>query len=157
YGPFFQCLRRVWGSATEALAEIALPPGMPADGYTLHPALLDAALQAIAGVQSGPIAATTLSFAVEAVEPLRPMPRDACVHVRRAEPDSFDIDVLDTAGEACVRLRSVAVRAMADPAEDLLFTPAWHPLDLSAIPTTSLDGWTVVVAGPRSASVVRRF
>nr|WP_294549481.1 SDR family NAD(P)-dependent oxidoreductase [uncultured Rhodopila sp.] len=147
YGPFFRCIRRIWCGSAEALAEIALPPGVPADGYTLHPALLDAALQAIAGLQTGPQGGTTLSFAAELVELLLPMPLDARVHVRRTKPDSFDIVVLDPAGNACVRLRNVTVRAMADPSESLLFIPAWQPIELPSGTPAGLDGCTVAIAG----------
>ncbi|MFC4147302.1 SDR family NAD(P)-dependent oxidoreductase [Micromonospora mangrovi] len=44
YGPAFQGLRAVWRGADEVYAEVALP--VAADGYGLHPALLDAALHA---------------------------------------------------------------------------------------------------------------
>ncbi|MGC4807694.1 SDR family NAD(P)-dependent oxidoreductase [Micromonospora sp. DT233] len=44
YGPAFQGLRAVWRTGDEVYAEVALPGA--ADGYGIHPALLDAALHA---------------------------------------------------------------------------------------------------------------
>ncbi|MEU7908999.1 SDR family NAD(P)-dependent oxidoreductase, partial [Actinoplanes sp. NPDC049118] len=44
YGRAFQGLRAAWRRGAEVLAEVALPDGVAADGYGLHPALLDAAL-----------------------------------------------------------------------------------------------------------------
>ncbi|MFI5833578.1 type I polyketide synthase [Micromonospora sp. NPDC051300] len=47
YGPTFQALRAAWRSGDDLLAEVALPTDAPADPFTLHPALLDAALHTI--------------------------------------------------------------------------------------------------------------
>ncbi|MEU6593911.1 type I polyketide synthase [Streptomyces sp. NPDC046881] len=44
YGPAFQGLRSVWTKGQEVYAEVALPEGLTAEGFGLHPALLDAAL-----------------------------------------------------------------------------------------------------------------
>ncbi|WP_246868408.1 type I polyketide synthase [Saccharopolyspora sp. ASAGF58] len=45
YGPGFRGLRRAWRRGQEIFAEVALPGN--ADGFGLHPALLDAALHAL--------------------------------------------------------------------------------------------------------------
>ncbi|MFK4067215.1 type I polyketide synthase [Streptomyces sp. NPDC029674] len=44
YGPAFQGLRAAWSRGADIFAEVALPDGVP-DAFTVHPALLDAALQ----------------------------------------------------------------------------------------------------------------
>ncbi|MGW1998314.1 SDR family NAD(P)-dependent oxidoreductase, partial [Embleya sp. NPDC001921] len=48
YGPVFQGLRAAWRSGADLYAEVALPDGVTPDGFGLHPALLDAALHALA-------------------------------------------------------------------------------------------------------------
>ncbi|MGW3450692.1 type I polyketide synthase [Streptomyces sp. NPDC001076] len=48
YGPALRGLRAAWRTPDAILAEIALPEGVGADGHGVHPALLDAALHAIA-------------------------------------------------------------------------------------------------------------
>ena len=48
YGRAFQGMKRIWQGEGEALAEVAL--GEPGGRYAVHPALLDAALQAIAAI-----------------------------------------------------------------------------------------------------------
>src|SRR5690606_26405773 len=50
YGPAFQGLRAAWRSGTDVYAEVSLPEAVAADAgaYGLHPALLDAALHALA-------------------------------------------------------------------------------------------------------------
>ncbi|MGV2922434.1 acyltransferase domain-containing protein, partial [Streptomyces alfalfae] len=47
YGPVFQGLRAAWRKGEEVFAEVELPEGVKAEGFGLHPALLDAALHAI--------------------------------------------------------------------------------------------------------------
>jgi acyl transferase domain-containing protein len=48
YGPTFQGLQAAYRSGDDVYAEVALPAGTSADGWGLHPALLDAALHALA-------------------------------------------------------------------------------------------------------------
>ncbi|MFI9274493.1 type I polyketide synthase [Kitasatospora sp. NPDC052896] len=48
YGPAFRGLRAAWRRGPEVFAEVALPDQVtPEPGFTLHPALLDAALQTV--------------------------------------------------------------------------------------------------------------
>ncbi|MEU5540774.1 polyketide synthase dehydratase domain-containing protein, partial [Streptomyces sp. NPDC020362] len=49
YGPVFQGTRAVWRRGEELFAEVALPEGVDAAGFGVHPALLDAALHVIVG------------------------------------------------------------------------------------------------------------
>lgn len=44
YGPAFRGVRAAWSDGTGVYAEIMLPEGARADGFAVHPALLDAAL-----------------------------------------------------------------------------------------------------------------
>ncbi|WP_344922680.1 polyketide synthase dehydratase domain-containing protein, partial [Plantactinospora mayteni] len=47
YGPVFRGLRAAWRVGGDVFAEVALPEGVKAEGFGLHPALLDAALHAV--------------------------------------------------------------------------------------------------------------
>ena len=47
YGPAMRGIQAIRRQARTVVAEIALPAGVPADGYGLHPALLDACFQAM--------------------------------------------------------------------------------------------------------------
>ena len=55
YGPAFRGITRLWGGDNEALARIDLPPAeaRQAGAYRVHPALLDAAMQALAAGSPG--------------------------------------------------------------------------------------------------------
>jgi acyl transferase domain-containing protein/thioesterase domain-containing protein/acyl carrier protein len=46
YGKSFQGIERLWHGDREAVSQVRLPGGLPADGYSLHPAFLDACLHA---------------------------------------------------------------------------------------------------------------
>uniref|UniRef100_UPI000CD4E7A4 type I polyketide synthase n=1 Tax=Streptomyces sp. SM12 TaxID=1071602 RepID=UPI000CD4E7A4 len=48
YGPAFQGLRAVWRDGETVFAEVELPETVDAAGFGIHPALLDAALHAVA-------------------------------------------------------------------------------------------------------------
>ncbi|MGQ0842491.1 SDR family NAD(P)-dependent oxidoreductase, partial [Actinokineospora sp.] len=50
YGPAFRGLRELWRDGRTAYATVVLPDGLAVDGYGVHPALLDAALHALAAV-----------------------------------------------------------------------------------------------------------
>ncbi|MFF7756328.1 acyltransferase domain-containing protein, partial [Streptomyces sp. NPDC007971] len=49
YGPVFQGIRAAWRRGEELFAEVALPEGVSAADFGVHPALLDAALHVIVG------------------------------------------------------------------------------------------------------------
>ncbi|MGQ0841934.1 SDR family NAD(P)-dependent oxidoreductase [Actinokineospora sp.] len=51
YGPAFQGLTALWRAGATAYAEVELPAGLDAAAHGLHPALLDAALQAIRAIE----------------------------------------------------------------------------------------------------------
>jgi acyl transferase domain-containing protein/NADPH:quinone reductase-like Zn-dependent oxidoreductase/NADP-dependent 3-hydroxy acid dehydrogenase YdfG/acyl carrier protein len=67
YGPAFQGLTALWRDGGDLYAEVSLPPGQAAEAgrFALHPALLDAALQAIAlaAIEAGAAGEMRLPFA----------------------------------------------------------------------------------------------
>ncbi|GAA2525408.1 hypothetical protein GCM10010434_086750 [Winogradskya humida] len=54
YGPVFRGLRSAWRRNGDVYAEVALPDGVRVTGFGVHPALLDAALQAIGLMDGAP-------------------------------------------------------------------------------------------------------
>ncbi|MBL1102637.1 type I polyketide synthase, partial [Streptomyces coffeae] len=51
YGPGFQGLRAVWKHGSDVFAEVELPEEVPAGGFGVHPALLDAVLHAVGSAE----------------------------------------------------------------------------------------------------------
>ncbi|HEX7312900.1 MAG TPA: SDR family NAD(P)-dependent oxidoreductase [Pyrinomonadaceae bacterium] len=157
YGASFQAIERVLirdaaGGRTEVLARLALPAGVAGTEleYTLHPALMDAALQASAGVFQPAGRSTRVPFSIDAVSVYAPCPARSWVWARHSDNSRgnfarLDIDILDAAGRACVRLRGYANKTLevgrggatpekrAAGSETLYLRPAWREKEVSRV------------------------
>src|ERR1700689_2121303 len=153
YGPAFRGLVAGWRRGEEVFAEAALPEAVPADSYGLHPALLDAALHAIAlgsfagNSGEGPM----LPFAWSGVA--LHAAGAAAVRVRLAPTaGGITVQVADPAGMPVASVESLAIRP-ADPAaltaagggQQWLFSVDWQPHDMAAVPGGA--GSEIVVLG----------
>ena len=123
YGPAFQSIDDLQVSHDEALANIRLPRMVVtnAANYVLHPSLMDAAIQAVAGfnVHKAESLALYLPFAIKSVQIYRSLPEQLYAYVRRCESEqgsdvvlNFDIDLVDPEGELCVRIERLSLRAI---------------------------------------------
>ncbi|MET9293113.1 type I polyketide synthase [Streptomyces sp. NPDC003077] len=147
YGPVFQAVQSVWRKGDEIFAEIVLPQDADAeagaDGFGLHPALLDAALHPHAhatladnGVQL-PFVWNGVHLAAAADEVTR-------LRVRLAPAGDGAVSLLagDMAGNPVLAIESVtarpvAVEQLAAPGlrtEGSLLELAWTPVSPSAAP-----------------------
>ncbi|MEU1313164.1 SDR family NAD(P)-dependent oxidoreductase [Streptomyces cinnamoneus] len=137
YGPVFQGLRSVWQSGEDVFAEVELPEEAAADAaaFALHPALLDAALHALAAgglvsLADGP----QLPFAWSGVAVQAAGASMVRVKLSRAGRDSVTLVVADGSGGPVASVESLALRAVS--AEQLrgagdgdsLFGLEWTPL-----------------------------
>ncbi|MEU4876999.1 amino acid adenylation domain-containing protein [Streptomyces sp. NPDC021608] len=133
YGPAQQSLTglRTGTDAAErpqALAELRLPASAdPLAGCLLHPAVLDGALQATAGLWLGAdgevdgSSKPALPFAVEQVDVRRATPDRAMAWVRfrpgsgpAAARPLLDVTVFDERGRVCVELSGLSTRALPE-------------------------------------------
>ncbi|MFJ8229751.1 SDR family NAD(P)-dependent oxidoreductase [Streptomyces sp. NPDC094448] len=173
YGPGHRGIRGLWRGRGRALARLALPSGPSGapDAYGLHPALLDSALQACAGLlpaDGGP-AAPLLPFAVDEVRVLGPCTAGMWAAVREREDPGggvrrLDIDLCDEEGGVRVRLRGVSLRApAAAPAPDpdaadtgaLLARPCWIPAERRETGDPVPEGLVLVAGVPGLAAALR--
>ncbi|MFE9722738.1 SDR family NAD(P)-dependent oxidoreductase [Streptomyces sp. NPDC005794] len=129
YGPAHRGVESVAIGDGQALARLLLPSGMSADadGYVLHPSLLDAALQSAVGLfgrdgdRADPASATLhLPFALDELDILGPCTGQMWAWVRYSDDDQpdlgirkLDIDLLDDTGVPRCRLRGFTSRAYA--------------------------------------------
>lgn len=129
YGPAYQGLHKLQLGDAEALAQIVLPDSVrdSAGQFALHPSLLDSAFQATLGleVNATSSASPRIPFALETLTGWQPVPSTAWVWVRRVSPVTegealarYDFDIVDDAGEVCVQLRGVAMRALPTAGSD---------------------------------------
>ncbi|MGK5520147.1 type I polyketide synthase, partial [Micromonospora sp. URMC 107] len=118
YGPAFQGLRAAWRVGADVYAEVALPEPAAdeAGGYGLHPALLDAAVQAVGlgivdpGEARLPFSWSDVTLSAHGADTLR-------VRLTPTGPDTVAMLVADAAGEAVARVGSLVLRPL--PAGEL--------------------------------------
>ncbi|MER5516937.1 type I polyketide synthase [Streptomyces sp. NPDC002763] len=131
YGPVFQGLRRVWRHGAELYAEVALPePAGPA-GFGVHPALLDAALHALATDPEATTAA--LPFAWTGVTVRQPGADSLRVRLTPAD-GGFAIAAYDGYGAPVLTVDSLALRPIPaglsapDSGTEALHRVDWTPV-----------------------------
>ncbi|MFB8392594.1 SDR family NAD(P)-dependent oxidoreductase [Streptomyces yangpuensis] len=153
YGPAFQGLRAVWRGRGEAWAEVALPAAVSADAgaFALHPALLDAVLQATDFASPEPLSdETRLPFAWTGVSLYATGAAALRVHVTADGPDAASLTLTDPAGGPVARIenflsRPVAADGLRGARTEMPLRIEWTPLPDAAVAgtETGLDGWTV--------------
>ncbi|MER5642578.1 type I polyketide synthase [Kitasatospora sp. NPDC002227] len=141
YGPSFQGLRAAWRSGSEVYAEVALPDGSGAEGFGVHPALLDAALHAtpLLGDGSGgglPFSWSGVTLHGAGATTLR-------VRLARTAGDGVSLLVADTEGMPLLVVDELVMRRPA--AEQLREEPLYR-LAWSAVPASegTTDGWALL-------------
>ncbi|SCE12284.1 type I polyketide synthase [Streptomyces sp. DvalAA-19] len=150
YGPAFRGLRAAWRTPDAIHAEVALPDGLPAtgaDGFAVHPALLDAALQT-AGLRGGagaeePADGVPLPFFWQrvAIEPSdAPVLR---VLLRPDGPDTVAARITDPSGRTVATVGALTLRTASTAALRASSGSVFHV------------GWTPVTAGPGPRPVTR--
>ncbi|MCF3172495.1 SDR family NAD(P)-dependent oxidoreductase [Streptomyces sioyaensis] len=155
YGPAFQGLGRVWRRGDELFAEAALPEPYRADAarFTLHPALLDAAVQTLLvggrgteGPGDGgamlPFAWSGVTFHAEGADALR-------VRLAPAEgrADAFSVLVTDVSGRPVATADALTLRTV---------TPEQLPASPPAGPEVPLRlDWQAAASLPARAEAAR--
>ena len=136
YGPAFQGLRAAWRRGEELFAEATLPDELAAEGFALHPALLDAALHALALGAGEGAPAVHLPFSWSGVSVRAVGATTLRVRLGRAQDGAVFLAVADAAGEPVAAVEALASRpvtaeqlqgalgARRDPLYHLQWTPA---------------------------------
>jgi acyl transferase domain-containing protein/acyl carrier protein len=137
YGPAFRGLRAAWVRGSEVFAEVGLPDGAGGTaGFGLHPALLDAALQASAlSGQESTAGEARLPFAWDGVSVYAAGASALRVRIRRDVGGSLSVDAADTTGTPVVSVGSLVLRPVptgqrapsAPAVTDALFVATWRP------------------------------
>ncbi|WP_437917387.1 SDR family NAD(P)-dependent oxidoreductase [Sorangium sp. So ce302] len=174
YGPTFRGLEALWRGHGEVVARVALPAqtGEGAGPYGAHPALLDAALQALGAAFGAKLGSETyLPWEIGGFVVRQPGVTSAWVHARAtgaaegpAEVLSGDVLVLDEGGAAVAELSGVRFkradaaalrRAMtAAPLEDL-YAITWQERRPAGDETGPSGAW-VLLRGPEEDVALAR-
>lgn len=132
YGPAFRAVTALWRQGTSLFAELALPPreSATAGSYTLHPALLDAALHAALLADGGsgearvPLTCAGLTVHTTGATSAR-------AHLERLGPDEFRVALTDHAGQPIATVESLVTRvlpAQRPAVQGELYRPTWRPV-----------------------------
>ena len=157
YGPSFRGLRRAWRRGDEVYAEVSLPAQVrdEAGRYVMHPALLDAALQAMllapsTAQENGHNKTVRLPFSLTGVSLFASGAQALRVHISPAGTDAVTITAADETGDPVLLIERLVSRPVAaeqlsmaaNPANRSLFGLDWVPL---RIPETRVgDGWAIL-------------
>ncbi|MGW7064433.1 type I polyketide synthase [Streptomyces sp. NPDC054904] len=158
YGPVFQGLRAAWRRDGELFAEVALDEAYGADAgaYALHPALLDAALQAIGLGVPGDAETTDgarLPFAWTGVRLHATGAAGLRVRITAgASGGGVTLDVADATGAPVASVDSLILRPVSADRiggdrtahHDSLFGVEWTKLPLAAGPVPADERWAVL-------------
>ncbi|MFI1096354.1 SDR family NAD(P)-dependent oxidoreductase, partial [Streptomyces sp. NPDC020917] len=114
YGPAFQGLRAAWRDGDDLYAEVTLPEAAVKDAarFGIHPALLDAALQAVL-LEHPDGSPVRLPFAWSDVVLGAVGATSVRVRLRASGPDTVAVTVTDTAGALVLSVASLVLRAIA--------------------------------------------
>ncbi|MET8572530.1 type I polyketide synthase [Streptomyces sp. NPDC004783] len=157
YGPVFQGLKQVWVDGEDVYAEVVLPDDP--SGFALHPALLDAALHALAATDG--TGEGGLPFAFTGVTVHATGARTLHARLRRGA-DGVTVEAVDPTGRPVVTVDSLAFRPVGEaslgPARDVPLRMRWDQVAVvpDGLPSAPGD-YALVSAGHHAgvADVVR--
>ncbi|MEJ2870700.1 SDR family NAD(P)-dependent oxidoreductase, partial [Actinomycetospora sp. OC33-EN08] len=137
YGPTFRGLDAVWRDGDTLHAEVTLPDGAEAAGWAgVHPALLDAALHALAAGADGDDPRPRLPFSWSGVRVHATGATALRVTLRPTGDDGVSVHATDPSGAPVLSVDSLVLRAAATPTA----TPGTGALYRLAWPVLETDG-----------------
>ncbi|MEU0149428.1 type I polyketide synthase [Streptomyces sp. NPDC006288] len=147
YGPVFQGLDAAWRHGTDVYAEVALPDGTDPAGFGVHPALLDAALQAVTFGAVGDAGRSVMPFSWRHVTVHSTGATHLRVRLTDIGENTVSFRAWDAAGALAASAESLAFRPVAGagprPAHSqLLLHTEWTPVQ--AAPAPAGRTWAVV-------------
>ncbi|MGW2956821.1 acyltransferase domain-containing protein, partial [Streptomyces eurythermus] len=160
YGPAFQAVQAVWRRGDEVFAEVTVAD---AARFSLHPALLDAALQPLA-LLAGTEGGVRLPFSLGGIAVHRTGVTSARVRLTTVRPGTYAARLADRSGEPLATIEELTTRPMAERGplyalDWIALTPGEGTLgDTVVSPGSVTEALTAVqdfLAGPGERLVVR--
>ncbi|MEV4342818.1 polyketide synthase dehydratase domain-containing protein, partial [Streptomyces sp. NPDC049590] len=122
YGPAFQAVQAVWRRGGEVFAEVTVAD---AARFSVHPALLDAALQPLA-LLAGPEGDVRLPFSLGGIAVHRTGVTSARVRLTAVRPGTYAVHLADRSGAPVATIEALTTRPMAERGP--LYALDWIPL-----------------------------
>ncbi|WP_348650102.1 SDR family NAD(P)-dependent oxidoreductase [Solwaraspora sp. WMMA2080] len=129
YGPAFRGLRAVWRQGVRLWADVRLPDPGDADRFGLHPAVLDAATQALAVDLGDGQGHARLPFSWSGVTLHATGAAELRVRFTPTSPDTYAVAAFDHAGHLVATATAVTFRPLAAVAAAPARTADLHRLD----------------------------
>ncbi|WP_369690750.1 SDR family NAD(P)-dependent oxidoreductase [Nocardia crassostreae] len=168
YGPLFRGLTALWRRGEELFAEVDLPEAArgSAERFGMHPALLDAALHALALSGRMPGAdEVSVPFSWEGVRLHAVGAQSLRVRVTAPGPDRIALTLADPVGNPVAEVGALTLRTLPRSALTAgraagtdLFVPSWSALPTGEAETIGWeagDGLGIATAGERRIAVLR--
>lgn len=137
YGPGFRSISELEFNDTEVLAKLELPEKQAADleSFSLHPTLLDGALQSLIGL-AGLDDETSELFMPAAMKEISfngHFCQKCFAYLVRLDSETFDIQLVDETGKLIVSLHGLRVAKVVPAAsKNLFFRPRWKQSPLAS-------------------------
>ncbi|QQQ80025.1 SDR family NAD(P)-dependent oxidoreductase [Saccharothrix sp. 6-C] len=152
YGPTFQGLRAVRRHGDDLYADVRLPAD--GDRFTLHPALLDAVLQAVTIADDR----AKLPFSFTGVTVWSTGRTAARAKLTATGPETYRVSLVDPDGEPVAAIESLTLRAPREtPRRQSLYRLAWHGTDAVAEPAGPADQVHHATDPAETLGVVQEF
>jgi myxalamid-type polyketide synthase MxaB len=154
FGPSFQWIESLWSGPGETLAQLRQPEAVGnAEGYWLHPGLLDACFQAAgATLQAESANEVLLPFGVKSLDVVAPASGTSWwCHCKQIAESLWDIRLFSDSGEAIADLQGFEMRKASGEAfqnrrtADWIYRVEWQPQPPQAKAAPATDGaWLIV-------------
>jgi len=137
YGPYFQGIEQVWTNSHEALSSFTVPSNVESQlssgTYTLHPSIMDCALQTITGIFAASDSnryPEIVPFSVEEVIYYRTLPPRGYVFAKATGEFRFQVTILEENGTPCLTFKDVTFRHLKEkntdiPSKYFFYYPSW--------------------------------
>ena len=152
YGSAFQGLQALWQRGREVLAEVAVPDAVEVAGFGIHPALLDAVLQAWVVTKTEQVAEMVLPFTWAGVSLHAAGARRVRARLAPAGDGAVSLELADTTGLPVLSVQSLVMRpitaqqlaaavaaAGGDTGQELLEV-IWTPITLTGAGAPEKNG-----------------
>ncbi len=167
YGPAFQGLQAAWRRGEEVFAEVALPEAQLAEAarFGVHPALLDAAMHALAASplapEGGGAEQVWLPFSWNGVTLHATGAAVLRVHLSFVGAEAISVTVADESGAPVASVESLTLRAasagqlgaVAGGHRESLYVVDWREVQPATAASGSAIRWAVVGGGERMSDV----
>ncbi|WP_042206751.1 SDR family NAD(P)-dependent oxidoreductase [Paenibacillus durus] len=160
YGPHYQTVEHIWCSASSVLGRISLKSANDElEQETLHPAVLDGALQTIAGFAfAGQHEQRTMAmpFSIERMDMITSVGKSGYAYVQKAAEHKYHIAITDDAGRVCIKLYGVTVREpkhQEQKDQSSYYVPDWQEApEVENRPEASRKGGILIVSSPEDTA-----